>query len=190
MNGKLVVLAVFALSVGLIGNAYAHKSEVIGDYNVEVGWKKEPAVVGKANSIEVMVTTASASGKVATSMEDHAGMDNMFDSNTTKSDTKKPTTKSNNNKKSTMVSHMGTLSHDHGTKTTGIAGLKLDADITINGKKTMLKLVEDKKTKGKYFATFTPPREGFLTVHIVGKIKNTPIEVSLHPEKVEKPTKK
>lgn len=185
MNSKLAVLAVFALSVGLIGNAYAHKSQVVGGYDIEMGWAKEPPLVGKANTIEIMVTTASASDKVASDkmMHDMKGMTNeqmanmdhskMSGSNTTKSGTSKKTA----------------MSHDHGTKSIGVTGLKLDADITINGKKTMLKLVEDKKTKGKYSATFTPLSEGFSTVHIVGKIKNTPIEVSFHPEKVEKSIK-
>ncbi|HSA98622.1 MAG TPA: hypothetical protein VLF17_06050, partial [Candidatus Nitrosotenuis sp.] len=82
------------------------------------------------------------------------------------------------------------MSHDHGTKSSAVTGLKLDADITVNGKKTVLKLVEDTKTKGKYSAAFTPMSEGFPTVHIVGKIKNTPVEVSFHPEKIVKPVKK
>jgi len=194
MNSKLAILAVFALTVGLIGNAYAHKSQVVGDYNIEVGWAKEPPLAGKQNAIEITVTTASASDKAASDKmmkemkgmtdEQMAHMDHskMSGSSAAKSSTaKKPTTASHD---------MSTMSHDHGTKSTGVTGLKLDADITLNGKKTMLKLVEDKTTKGKYSAAFTPVSEGFPTVHVVGKIKNTPIEVSFHPEKVEKSTKK
>ncbi len=125
-----------------------------------------------------MITTASASDKAASDKmmnemkgmtdEQMAHMDHGKTSNSTKSDTKKPsaqTTKSSTAKKSTT-------SHGSGAKATGVTGLKLDADITINGKKTMLKLVEDKKIKGKYSAPFTPMSEGFSTVHIVGKIKN------------------
>jgi hypothetical protein len=206
MNNKLTVLAVFALSVGLMGNAYAHKEQVVGNYNIEVGWAREPPVVGKPNSIEVMITTASVSDKTASdkmmkemkgmTSEQVANMDHkMPDSSATKSDARTPTTpatKSNTVKKSTTMSHdIGTMLHDSGAmKTTGVTGLTLDADVTINGKKTMLKLVEDKKTKGRYSAAFTPIREGFPTVHVVGKIKNTPIEVSFHPEKVEKSIKK
>ena len=138
MNNKLAVFAIFALTIGLIGNAYAHKSEVVGDYKLEIGWTKEPPVKGKPNAIELTVTKASASDKAIASMEDQ--MDDEMSNSTVKSDvTKSPTTP--NSIKSTM-------SHDVVTKkitTNGITGLKLDADISINGKKTMLKLVEDKK---------------------------------------------
>ncbi|TBR22446.1 MAG: hypothetical protein EPO63_07300 [Candidatus Nitrosotenuis sp.] len=169
MNSKLAVLAVFALSVGLISNAYAHKEQVVGIYAIEAGWTKKSAVVGKSNSIEVVVTTASMSDKAASDkmMKEMKGM---------------------------TGEQMANMDHSKmsgsGTAKTGITGLKLNADITIDGKKTMLKLVEDKKTKGKYSAAFTPKGDGYPTIHIVGKIKNTPVEVSFHPEKIEKPTKK
>ena len=50
----------------------------------------------------------------------------------------------------------------------------------------MLKLVEDKKIKGKYPASFTPKLDGLPIVHVVGKIKDIQVEVSFHPEKIEK----
>lgn len=187
MNSSLAVLAILALSIGLIGNAYAHKEQVMGDYKIDIIWAKEPRV-GKPNSIEVIVTTASASDKMMMEMKgmtdgQMANMDHskMLDPST-KPDAKKPMAKSSTVKKSIVPPA-------HETKSTGITGLKLDADITINGKNITLKLIENKKTKGKYSAAFTPMGEGSPIVHVVGKIKNTPIEVSFHPEKVEKSTK-
>jgi len=53
MNSKLAVLVVAFLAVGLVSNAFAHKSQTIGNYNIEVGWAKEPPKVGKANAVEV-----------------------------------------------------------------------------------------------------------------------------------------
>ena len=55
MNTKLATLVVLAVAIGLVGNAYAHKDQVIGDYKVEVGWTKEPPVAGKANAIEINI---------------------------------------------------------------------------------------------------------------------------------------
>jgi len=46
------------MSVGLLGTASAHKSEVFGDYKVEVGWNVEPPLAGTANKITLMVTYA------------------------------------------------------------------------------------------------------------------------------------
>lgn len=187
MNNKLAVLAIFALSVGLIGNAYAHKEQVVGNYQIKVGWVKEPPMIGKPNSVEVFITKATASDKTKTGVGDHDSMDHDASDSVPKSSASKSVSKMS------YDDHKITKSHDHKKKKTtssGIAGLKLDADITVNGKKTMLKFVEDKKTKGRYYAVFTPMSEGFPTVHVVGKIKNTPVEVSFHPDKVEKSAKK
>jgi fructose-specific component phosphotransferase system IIB-like protein len=70
----------------------------------------------------------------------------------------------------------------------GVTGLgkTLEADVTLNGKKTFLNLVEDTKKKGTYYGDFTPPAGGFPTVHVVGKINGTPAELTFHPEKVVK----
>lgn len=53
MNSKLAALIVAFVAIGLVGNAFAHKSQTIGNYNIEVGWSKEPPKVGKANTVEV-----------------------------------------------------------------------------------------------------------------------------------------
>ena len=178
MNRKLAVLAVFALSVGLIGNAYAHKGQVVGDYKMEVGWKVEPPIAGKKNAIEITVVKATTTDKKITKN------DHLDDHDAKSMDTKKDTKTSSKAKSSKT-----TPSHDK--KATGITGLdkSLEVDVTLNGKKTLLKLVEDKKNRGTYHAEFTPNAEGHPTVHMVGKIKTTAIEVTFHPEKVESKTK-
>lgn len=53
MNAKITALVVAFVAVGLVGNAFAHKSQTIGNYQIEVGWAKEPPKVNKANAIEV-----------------------------------------------------------------------------------------------------------------------------------------
>lgn len=203
MQQKLVILAALVLSIGLVSSAYAHKGEVVGNYKIEVGWKNEPPIVGKQNAIEIIVTKATAADKK--SNHDDGSHDTK----------KKPTTtKTFHDETPQNIKHMSTKDKGHNhdvkkttkkaiivvvkdregqeakktTKVTGITGLSktLEADVTLNGKKTFLKLVEDKKNKGTYYGAFIPDSEGFPTVHVVGKIKNTPIEITFHPEKVVK----
>jgi hypothetical protein len=191
MNSKVALLAVVLLSVGLMTNAYAHKAQVIGDYKIEVGWKNEPPIVGKKNAIEIVVTKATSSDKKSSTDHNHDSHDHD-DKKTTK------TTKTLYEESSTNIKLVSTnkdKEHKHDTKTTkkstkkvvGVTGLSktLEADVTLNGKKTFLKLVEDKQHKGTYHGDYTPASVGYPTVHIVGKIKNTQIEVTFHPEKVE-----
>lgn len=45
-------------------NAYAHKSEVIGDYKIEVGWDVEPPISGINNKITVLITFVSSEEKL------------------------------------------------------------------------------------------------------------------------------
>ncbi|MFB5613063.1 MAG: hypothetical protein ACE5RL_07150, partial [Nitrosarchaeum sp.] len=60
MNLKVVLLAVsFVLAISLTSDAFAHKSQVVGDYVIEVGWKKEPVIVGSDNAITVTITPIS-----------------------------------------------------------------------------------------------------------------------------------
>lgn len=184
MNNKLAVLAVFALSVGLIGNAYAHKAQTVGDYNMEVGWKTEPAISGKKNAIEVTITQASSDKK--NTKDDHMDHDSM---NAKSMDSKVNSTK---DIKEHKPAEKTAVKHSHGKKSIGILGLSktLEVDVTLNGKKTFLKLIEDKKNKGTYHGAFTPDAAGQPLVHVVGKIKKTPVEVTFHPEKVDPLTKK
>ncbi|MBI5146699.1 MAG: hypothetical protein HZA84_05715 [Thaumarchaeota archaeon] len=178
MNDKLTILAVFALSVGLIGNAYAHKGQAVGDYNMEVGWKTEPPIAGKKNAIEVTITQASSSDKknAKDNRMDHGSMDS----------------KTEDSKANGSKSTKETKEHKRTEKATEISGLSktLEVDVMLNGKKTFLKLVEDKKNKGTYHGVFMPDTEGQPLVHVVEKIKKTPVEITFHPEKVVLPTKK
>lgn len=170
MNTKLASLLVFAVAIGLVGNAYAHKDQVLGGYKVEVGWVKEPPIAGKVNAIEINIAKASASDKKsATSHEGH--------------DTKTDKAKSTHDEKKTTKKK---TTHSHNTKSSGVKGLakSLEVDVTLNDKKTKLKMVEDKKMPGRYTAKYTPEGEGHPTVHIYAKIKNAEIEGSFHPEKV------
>lgn len=181
MRQKFAILAALVLSIGLVSSAYAHKSEVVGNYKIEVGWKNEPPIVGKKNAIEIIVTKATAVDKK--SNHDHGSHD-----------TKKKPTKTFYDETTKNIHLLSTKDkeHKHDTKTTkkatGVTGLSktLEADVTLNGKKTFLKLVEDMKNKGTYYGAYTPDSEGFPTVHVVGKIKNTPVEITFHPEKVVK----
>jgi hypothetical protein len=56
--------------------------------------------------------------------------------------------------------------------------------VTLGGKKSHLKLTEDRNQKGRYVASYTPKSEGYTTVHVYGKVGKTEIEATLHPEKV------
>lgn len=170
MNTKLASLVVFAVAIGLVGNAYAHKDQTLGDYKVEVGWVKEPPVAGKANSVEINVSMASSADKKSSTS--HEGHD-------AKSTDKKETKHTHDEKKTTKKAK---TSH----KSSGVKGLAklLQVDITLNDKKTALKMIEDKKQPGRYTAKYTPEAEGHPTVHIYAKIKKAEIEGSFHPEKV------
>jgi hypothetical protein len=184
MQKKLAIVTALILSLGLISSVYAHKSEMVGNYKIEVGWKNEPPIMGKKNAIEITITKATAADKKL--KHDH-------DSHVAKK--KLTTTKTFFDETSQTIKEVSTKDkeHKHNAKkttkpATGISGLSkmLEVDVTLNGKKTFLKLIEDKKNKGTYYGTYTPDSEGFPTVHIVGKIKNTPIETTFHPEKVVK----
>lgn len=59
-----LLLAVFVICIlffGLVGNSYAHKSQTVGDYDFEIGWKNEPPILGETNAIELAVTVSSES---------------------------------------------------------------------------------------------------------------------------------
>ncbi|MBI5698663.1 MAG: hypothetical protein HZC29_09365 [Thaumarchaeota archaeon] len=168
MNSKLAALVVIFVAVGLVGNAYAHKAQVLGDYEIEVGWTKEPPKAGKANAIEISIVKASSADKKAA--EKTAKSHDEHDD--TKTAQKKTTTKAK-------------TTHEHKVGVKGLAKI-LEVDVTLNGKKTSLTLKENSKKSGIYTGKYTPDSEGHPTVHIYGKIKNKVIEGTFHPEKVEK----
>lgn len=159
------------MSISLVSNAYAHKSEVIGDYKIETGWKYEPPIAGKKNYITITIVKASTSDKESTSDNmDHKKMDHGADSHD-----------SSNNTKSHTVNHKSHKLEN------GISGLakKFEVDITLNDKKTHLKLFEFKSKPGFYISPYIPYEEGHPAVHLFGKIHNDEIEITFHPEKVE-----
>jgi len=216
MNTKLAALAVIFVAVGLVGSAYAHKSQVIGDYKVGVGWETEPPVVGKANQIEVMISSATKADKTADSHDDHDSKTKSHDhmeKKAKKTDTKpktaakstKPTsldqtsaniitisadskkTKADSTAKKT-VKKSDHVDHEEPKLSGGVTGLakNLQVDITLNGKKTMLTMTEDSTNPGRYVGKYTPNSAGYPTVHLFVTINGKTVEGSFHPEQVEK----
>ncbi len=158
MTKILVVLVVCTIAIGLVGNAFAHKAEVIGDYKIEVGWENEPPVIGQKNTIEIIVTVATEHDKKSPSSDgEHVAHDeNMTDK-------------------------------DHSEPGAGVSGLsdKLEATLSLNGQKTVLNLAETSK-HGVYHAKYTPAEVGFPSVNLVGKIgQGDEFEITFHPEKIE-----
>lgn len=58
MNKIFLMLAVLFACIGMAHTASAHKSEVFGDYKIEVGWDKEPPLVNVDNKITLKITYA------------------------------------------------------------------------------------------------------------------------------------
>lgn len=171
MNGKhlLLLVAVIASVYAVpLDSVYAHKSEVVGDYKLEIGWDREPPIIGMENAITVMITHASDEEK-ASSDKDHSTHDEKSDHSGHEMDD------SSHNKM------------DHSEHIGGISGLadSLDVSITLNGKKTILDMVEDEHVAGLYYGKFTPQEAGHPIVSFFAEIDGAPIETTLHPEKVE-----
>jgi predicted secreted protein with PEFG-CTERM motif len=164
LNTKVAIILVLSLSVGLMGHAYAHKEQIMGNYKVEVGWKEEPPIVGESNAVVVLVSPAPENATEQGNMTEGMTSDHM-DNETSKASTE-----------------------EEGPLENGISGLadKLQVDISVNGKKTFLTLVEDRDIPGQYFGDYTPSETGFPIVHIFGKINDTDIEATYHIEKIEK----
>lgn len=177
MKTKLASLLVLTILVGLMGNAYAHKSEVVGDYKIEVGWKNEPPVTGINNEITLTVTTATAFDKSEAEKEDQAmeGMDMHSEDNGMN-----------------MTDQMETDHHDSSIQhimgeaiTTGI--LKgFTASVTLGEEEYPLTLVEDSKYPGVYHAQFMPSETGYPMVNISGNLNGEDTDVTFHPEMIEK----
>lgn len=58
MNRVFLILVVLFACMGVVHTASAHKSEVFGDYKIEVGWDKEPPLVNVDNKITLKITYA------------------------------------------------------------------------------------------------------------------------------------
>ncbi|NDF48228.1 MAG: hypothetical protein EB158_08685 [Nitrosopumilaceae archaeon] len=214
MNTKLAALAIIFVAVGLVGSAYAHKSQVIGDYKVGAGWVTEPPVVGKANQIEVMISSATKGDKTAESHDHKETKPDHKEKKTKKVETKKkktavkstkPTSFDNSNAKIITISadsHVMKMDsmekksvkksnhdgHDEEKLANGVTGLAKDlqVDITLNGKKSMLNMTEDSTNPGRYLGNYTPDSAGYPTVHIFVTINGKTVEGSFHPEEVKK----
>lgn len=159
---KLAILVALTISVYLVNSAYAHKSEVVGDYKVEIGWDKEPPVAGMNNKITIMITHASSEEKVAAEKDSH---DEMTHDETEHEDHED-------------------ANHEHGEGISGLAS-NMDMTITLNNEKTTLTMMEDEDVPGLYSGEFTPSASGFPTVHLFVEIDGDPLEIDMHPEKVE-----
>ena len=216
MNSKYAAMLVIFTAIGLVGSAYAHKSQIIGDYKIGVGWVTDPPVVGKSNKIEVMISKATATDKKA----DMGNMDHM--NHKDHASTSKSTKTTPKTTKSTAYEHRDsrviTVSADSSmssmkmdsmksssinsktvTKTKsqtgdeeklvgGITGLakSLQVDITVNGKKKTLAMTEDPSNLGRYTGDYTPTSSGYPTVHLYVKINGKDVEGSFHPEEIKK----
>ena len=170
-----MILCVVVFAVGLAGTALAHKSEVIEGYKLEIGWEKEPPTVGIPNSIEVTISKVTTDDK----KPDVSKQDQQ---KTPKASTKKDEKKSAATIKKTPIKDTKPK-----TLSNGVSGLSesLEVSVKLNDKKTLLKMTEDPKIKGRYLAPFTPDKAGHPTVHIYTKIGKQDIEVTFHPERVE-----
>lgn len=180
MNKKLGLLAIAILSISLLGSAYAHKGQIVGDYKIDAGWKNEPPIAGQSNAIEVIITKASMTEKKTTSKDEHKD-------DGPKDDHKKTNAKKSTHDEKSKKNHHGDSKKKSKKIINGLSGLSknVEVDVTLNGQKTFLTLVEDPKNKGVYHGEYTPSESGHPTVHIAGKIKGVDIEATFHPEKVE-----
>jgi len=179
LNTKLALLVIsIALAAGLTNNAFAHKSQVVGDYTIEVGWKEEPVIVGLDNAITIAITPATE--------EDKADAETMND--TTSEDTHEEHDEASHDE---MASDDMTDTEHHeeeeGPLENGITGLEstLEVTVTLNGEKTTLTMTEDPDNPGMYIGEFTPSVTGHPMVHIFTTIDGNPVEATIHPEEIE-----
>jgi hypothetical protein len=180
MNTKLALLVVaMALAAGLTNNAFAHKSQVVGDYLIEVGWKEEPVIAGLDNAITVAITPATADDKAnAGTMNDAMSADGMTHETS-------PNEMASNDTASTVEEHHD--EEEEGPLENGISGLEstLEVTVTLNGEKTTLSMTEDSDNPGMYIGEFTPSVTGYPMVSIFTTIDDIPVEATFHPEEIE-----
>lgn len=172
MNTKLALLVIsIALAAGLTNNAFAHKSQVVGDYVIEVGWREEPVIVGLDNAITVAITPATDKDKANTG---------------TMSDTSEDTHEEHDEASPDEMESTDTASTEEHLEN-GITGLEstLEVMVTLNGEKTTLTMTEDSDNPGMYIGEFTPSATGHPMVHIFTTIDGNTIEATIHPEEIE-----
>ncbi len=110
---SLTILLLLSMTTPILfDDAFAHKDEIIGDYNVSVGWEHEPPIEGIKNNVEVIITLANG-------MDKHTDKDGEeLDHHST-----------NNTMTETTHSEL-------------ITGLHLEAHMKLNGEKTVLDITE------------------------------------------------
>jgi len=173
MRSLLVLASILMIGAGLIGSAYAHKSQVVDNYKFEVGWDKEPPVAGKPNNIVVTVSKAEPTDKAGSKQGNIKNQKHEDSDSESKQGIKKLTKSFQKTEKKTA--------------TAGVSGLgsALQVDVSLNGKKTFLKMVERKNNPGTYLGAYAPETDGYPIVHLYGKLDNKDIEITFHLEKVD-----
>jgi len=53
---KTYLIALFLISPLMLNSAFAHQSDSVGDYRIEIDWKNKPIVTGESNAIIVYVS--------------------------------------------------------------------------------------------------------------------------------------
>ena len=70
---KTHLIALLLISPLFLNTAFAHQSDSVGDYRIEIDWKNKPIVTGESNAIIVYVSLMDKSKEAA---------DQPFNSNT------------------------------------------------------------------------------------------------------------
>ena len=167
MHSKIVFLFVFAIAIGSVSSAYAHKYQVIDEYKIEIGWDKEPPIQGIKNSIELIVTHATEAEKQKAANDSNDKMDMKHDE------------EHDHMKHDEEHDHM---KHDE----EGVSGLDdtINVTVTLDGKTSTVTMTET-EIDGIYHGEFTPHSAGFPVIHLSGMINNSKVELDMHPEEVE-----
>ena len=63
-----LIFFILLVLFGTISTADAHTAKVVGDFKIDIGWEKEPPLVGIANSVVFTVTLADESDKLLNDM--------------------------------------------------------------------------------------------------------------------------
>jgi hypothetical protein len=53
---KMYLVALFLISPLMLNSAFAHQTDSVGDYRIEIDWKNKPIVTGESNAILVYVS--------------------------------------------------------------------------------------------------------------------------------------
>lgn len=140
--------------------ASAHEQVTAGSYQLEIGWVKEPVIVGELNGLDLFITQATA-----TSEHDHA------------EDTAQATATSEHD----HAEDTPQTSQEAGV-TGAEATLKFAVEYGSASQTYDLRPVSGQP--GHYTADLIPTREGQYTFHFTGAINDEAVEVNVEPEEV------